>query len=195
MFSNRPDQTGRTSQHRTRHALLVSLYNNLPQNNSNLLVKETIISLQMNALHEEFSLLLGEVQRTWRGKLDERLRPLGLSQAKWVALLHLSRSPQAIGQSELASRIGIEGPTLVGLLDRLAKDGYVERRASPSDRRVKLVHLSPKGEQVLQQIKPIASELRAELLGKFTDAQLRDGIGMLRFIKETADRLEDDREG
>lgn len=149
----------------------------------------------MNALHEEFSLLLGEVQRTWRGKLDERLRPLGLSQAKWVALLHLSRSPQAIGQSELASRIGIEGPTLVGLLDRLAKDGYVERRASPSDRRVKLVHLSPKGEQVLQQIKPITSELRAELLGRFTDAQLRDGIGMLRFIKETADRLEDDREG
>lgn len=149
----------------------------------------------MDVLHEEFALLLAEVQRSWRGKLDQRLRPLGLSQAKWTALLHLSRSPQAMTQSELAARIGIEGPTLVGLLDRLAKDGYVERRASSSDRRVKTVHLSPKGEQVLQQIKPIASELRAELLGKFTDAQLRDGIGMLRFIKETADRMGDEREG
>ena len=83
---------------------------------------------------ETFAMLLGEVSRDWRRRLDERLKPLGLSQAKWRALLHLSFG-DGISQRELSERIGIEGPTLVGLLDRLAKDGYIERRESRDDRR------------------------------------------------------------
>lgn len=131
---------------------------------------------------ETFALLVYEVGRMWRQNLDERLRPLGLSQAKWRALLHLSFG-DGISQRELSERIGIEGPTLVGLLDRLAKDGYIERRESANDRRCKTVHLSPKANGMLDEIKRVNNQLRRELLGDIPPEQLQTAIDTLQHVK------------
>ena len=51
-----------------------------------------------------------ETARVWRHKLDQRLRPLGLSQAKWRTIAHLANGQ--LTQCELADRLGIEEPTL-----------------------------------------------------------------------------------
>jgi MarR family transcriptional regulator for hemolysin len=40
---------------------------------------------------EIFGQLLHGTARAWRQKLDERLKPMGLSQAKWRTLMHLSK--------------------------------------------------------------------------------------------------------
>ena len=72
---------------------------------------------------ESFGLLLGGAARAWRLKLDQRLKPIGLSQAKWRTLLHLSSAKGALTQSEVAARLGIEEPTLVNLLHRLERAG------------------------------------------------------------------------
>ena len=53
--------------------------------------------------------LLHGTARAWRLKLDERLKPMGLSQAKWRTLLHLvDCSGDALTQAEIAERLGIE---------------------------------------------------------------------------------------
>ena len=44
---------------------------------------------------ETFGLLLHGTARAWRQKLDQRLKPMGLSQAKWRTLMHLSLDPVA----------------------------------------------------------------------------------------------------
>jgi len=62
--------------------------------------------------------LLHGTARAWRLKLDERLKPMGLSQAKWRTLLHLSLAGDALTQAEIAERLGIEEPSLVTLLHR-----------------------------------------------------------------------------
>ena len=72
---------------------------------------------------ETFGPLLGGTARAWRMKLDQRLKPMGLSQAKWRTLIHLSRAPEPLTQSQIAERTGIEEPTLVSLLHRLEKKG------------------------------------------------------------------------
>ena len=72
--------------------------------------------------------LLGETGRAWRYRLDQRLKPLGLSQAKWITLLKLAGAEDGMTQKELAERLGIESPTLARLLDRMAADGWIERR-------------------------------------------------------------------
>ena len=90
---------------------------------------------------ETLGQLLGGAARAWRLKLDERLKPMGLSQAKWRTLLHLSVAPGPLTQAEIAARLGIEEPTLVTLLHRLESGGWVTRRSSPHDRRCKMVHL------------------------------------------------------
>ena len=55
---------------------------------------------------ETFGQLLHGAARAWRQKLDERLRPMGLSQAKWRTLLHLSLAQNALTQAEIAERLG-----------------------------------------------------------------------------------------
>src|ERR1700710_1170580 len=93
---------------------------------------------------ERLGRLSGEVHRLWRTRLNELLRPLGLSQSRWMALRILSRHPESMPQGELAARLGVEPPTLVAILDGLTRDGFIERRVSTSDRRTKHVHLTAK---------------------------------------------------
>ena len=75
-----------------------------------------------------FGPLLHGTARAWRLKLDERLKPMGLSQAKWRTLMHLSIAPGPLTQAEIASHLGIEEPTLVTLLHRLEDDRWVARK-------------------------------------------------------------------
>ena len=77
---------------------------------------------------ETFGPLLHGTARAWRLKLDERLKPMGLSQAKWRTLLHLSIAPGALTQAEIAERLGIEEPSLVTLLHRLESEGWIAAR-------------------------------------------------------------------
>src|ERR1700739_271138 len=117
--------------------------------------------------------LLGGVARAWRLKLDERLKPMGLSQAKWRTLLRLSMSPGTLTQAEIASHLGIEEPTLVTLLHRLEGDRWVARRSASHDRRCKTVHLTRRAQRVIEQISAAAFKLRHELLDDISPSQLR----------------------
>src|SRR5438132_11297037 len=100
----------------------------------------------------EFGQVLFGTARAWRTKLDQRLRPLGLTQGKWRTLIHLSQGGDNLTQKEIAERMGIEESTLAGLLDRLQQHGWIERRESPNDRRCKIVHLQRRSQDVLDQI-------------------------------------------
>src|SRR5438876_12400694 len=98
---------------------------------------------------ETFGPLLHGTARAWRLKLDERLKPMGLSQAKWRTLLHLSLTPGTLTQTEIAARLGIEEPSLVTLLHRLESERWVARRGSPHDRRCKIVYLGRRAQRII----------------------------------------------
>jgi MarR family transcriptional regulator for hemolysin len=137
---------------------------------------------------ETFGPLLHGTARAWRLKLDERLKPMGLSQAKWRTLLHLSIAPGVLTQAEIAARLGIEEPTLVTLLHRLENDGWVRRRSSPHDRRCKVVHLGQRAQRVITQINAAADELRHELLADIPTPDLRTCIKVLARIRDKAEK-------
>ena len=136
---------------------------------------------------ETFGPLLGGTARAWRMKLDERLKPLGLSQAKWRTLLHLSRAPEPLTQSQIAERTGIEEPTLVTLLHRLEKEGWVVRKSSARDRRCKTVHLQPRTERVINRINATALRLRRELI---KNIPTRDMEVCMRVLNDVRDRID-----
>ena len=120
----------------------------------------------------QFGFRIAEAAHWWRKLLDERLKPLGLSQAKWVTLYVLAKAGGSMTQKDLALARGIEGPTLVRLLDGLAAAGLVERRPDPTDRRSKTVHLTPEARPILRKIDRIAAGLRDELLNGISDEQV-----------------------
>src|SRR2546426_319322 len=139
---------------------------------------------------ETFGPLLHGTARAWRQKLDERLRPMGLSQAKWRTLLHLSLAEDALTQAEIAARLGVEEPTVVKLLHRLEREGWITRKSSPLDRRCKMVLLGRRAQQVIAQINVTAHKLRHELLGGIRQSDLQACMRVLARIRERAEKSE-----
>lgn len=138
---------------------------------------------------DNFPLLLHETASAWRNLLDKRLKPLGLSQAKWRTLLHLSLAKESLTQTELAIRLGIEGASLVSLLDGLAKSGWIVRKDVPHDRRSKTVQLTEKAHETLAHIHATADHLREELLSVLTQQELEHCVQVLQKIKVRAEEI------
>jgi MarR family transcriptional regulator for hemolysin len=141
---------------------------------------------------EKIGLLVNSTARTWRTKLDQRLRPLGLSQGKWTTLAHLANAETALTQRQLAELVGVEGPTLAGILDRLQNDGWIERKESPNDRRCKRVHLRRNSSAILNQIFSTAHALRHELLADIPAADLQTCMRVLHRIRTKAEMASND---
>jgi MarR family transcriptional regulator for hemolysin len=120
-----------------------------------------------------FGMQLASLSRGWRAELDRRLADLGLSQARWLVLLHLARFKEAPTQRELAQSVGVEGPTLARLLDSLENQGLVRRQAVVEDRRAKKILLSDTARPLIEKIETIATALRHELFVGIDEEDLR----------------------
>ncbi|WAJ39652.1 MarR family transcriptional regulator [Pseudomonas sp. GOM7] len=120
-----------------------------------------------------FAMQVAQLSRAWRSELDRRLVGLGLSQARWLVLLHLARFAEMPTQRELAQSVCVEGPTLARLLDSLEAQGLVSRVAVPEDRRAKKVALQPKAQPLIEKIEAISTQLRQEVFAGIDEEDLR----------------------
>src|SRR5246127_1078756 len=137
---------------------------------------------------ESLGHLLHGTARAWRQKLDERLKPMGLSQAKWRTLMHLSIAQEALTQAEIAARLGVEEPTVVTLLHRLEREAWITRTSSPHDRRCKMVLLGRRAQRVIVQINATAEKLRHELLAGISSGDIATCMEVLGRIQERAEK-------
>ena len=119
-------------------------------------------------------IIINRTSRTWRTKLDERLSHLGLTQARWLVLMAL--------QKDLAVSVGVEGPTLVRVLDGLERMGLVERVGVEGDRRARRICLTPKADNVITDILNIGNQLRTEALTGIADADLEVFYSVMEVI-------------
>lgn len=121
---------------------------------------------------EQFGLHLGLVARLWRAEIDRRLAAFGLTESRWLTMLHLSRLAEAATQRELAEAVGVQGPTLVRTLDRLEAEGLIERRTEARDRRTKSVHLRAEAAPVLERIETTVAAVRVEIFSDISHAEV-----------------------
>lgn len=107
--------------------------------------------------------LLHDVARLMRKRFEQNARGLGLTRSQCQVLAHLARN-EGIQQSGLADILEIEPITLTRLLDRLEEAGLVERRAHPTDRRIRQLHLTSKAYPLIADIFTIGAATRGEAL-------------------------------
>jgi DNA-binding MarR family transcriptional regulator len=107
--------------------------------------------------------LLSDVARLLRRVYDRRVEHLGLTRSQWRVLVHLYRR-EGCSQTELASILEIEKPTLGGLIDRLEANGWVARRADPGDLRAKRIVLTERVRPVIEDMERLANEVHVEAL-------------------------------
>ena len=93
-------------------------------------------------------------------KLNEQLAQHGITYRQWEVLVWLSFAGES-SQSELAQRMHIEAPTLVGVLDRMERDGWITRSMDERDRRRKVIRVTEQVEPVWNRMVSCAQDVRA----------------------------------
>ncbi len=137
----------------------------------------------MTSTEERFSMALHNTARIWRQAIDRRLKDVGVGQAGWMAIAKIAKSKEALSQIELANRLGVEGPTVVSLVDRLVKAGYVQRLPSETDRRIKHVVLTEAGLQLYGKVRTAADSYRKELLDGIDRVRLQAATELLEELQ------------
>ncbi len=126
-----------------------------------------------------FGLKLLQLGRQWRQAVDAAIIGDVFPGAGWRPLVYLRRAATPLRQKDLAALIGIEGPSLVHLLDGLEAAGLVERVEDPKDRRVRRLRLTPKGIELSMRIEARLAEVEQELLSGIADDDVRAATATL----------------
>ncbi|HWK67291.1 MAG TPA: MarR family transcriptional regulator [Rhizobiaceae bacterium] len=126
-----------------------------------------------------FGQLVLSVARLWRRAADKVLDDYGLSHATAMPLVTLSRLGDNVRQGVIADHLGLEGPSLVRVIDLLLAEGLVSRIEDPSDRRAKILSLTESGRQRAAEIEHILGALRTDLLAEFDNAQFQAAEALL----------------
>lgn len=83
------------------------------------------------------------------------------------------RFGEGVTQQELAERLLVTKGNVCGVLDRLGRLGWVERRPDPDDRRANRLHLTAAGRRKIDAVLPAHDALVADAMGTFSDADVR----------------------
>ena len=132
--------------------------------------------------------LMHDVSRLRRGVFDEFMKPVGLTRSQWWILAHLSRHDGMI-QSDLANVLDIGKAALGGLIDRLEASKFIERRPDNSDRRVKRIHLTNKGMQMISEMRERSHDMSERILDGLDNAARHKLADMLNTVKRNLQGL------
>jgi DNA-binding MarR family transcriptional regulator len=139
-------------------------------------------------IERRFGFLVNDVARQYSQHFDRRAREkLGLSQAQvrllWVLSSH--EGERALSQAEIAQRLGLTPMAVATMCDRLAAAGWLERRASATDRRVNELHMAPSARKALERAMAIGDEITAEALEGLSAIERNQLLALLAKVRET----------
>lgn len=113
----------------------------------------------------------------------ETFADLDLTQ-KQVSVLWLIDDHRNIAQADIGRRLQMDRATVMAIVNRLQKRGYLVRIASTDDRRRQVLELTPAGGEALVAARRSVLEHEAWLKGRFTEAEATALIALLRRIHE-----------
>jgi len=133
----------------------------------------------LHTLRLNVSSTLVVASRRWRRTIQGALAAYNVSEACAAPLLIVGRLGEAVRQVALAEHVGIEGPSLVRLLDQLCAAGLVRRDEDPDDRRAKTISLTETGLAVTEKMEGDLRALRERALKGLTRADLEATLRVL----------------
>jgi DNA-binding MarR family transcriptional regulator len=112
--------------------------------------------------------LLDQVDRALAATVEPATSAEGISREGWRVLLLLAKripsGASGLSMGEIAEQAELAAPTATRVVDRLVADKLADRRGDPEDRRRVLVHLAPRGREVLRRVSGrLETSSRAEL--------------------------------
>ena len=145
----------------------------------------------MQERNSSLSRLTGDLivaARLWRKRIRAIIEGHGVAEAGATPLIWVSRLGGDVRQNVVAEHCGIEGASLVRLLDDLVRQGLVTRRQDPTDRRANLVSLTPRGEEIVAAIEAHLVSFRAAVLSDLTPEDVETALRVLGRITDVSRR-------
>lgn len=126
--------------------------------------------------------LTGRTARLWRAVIDLELQPSGLTQPRWMALMHLHQLGGESTQKQLALSLAIKLPSIMRTLGQLESDQLIQLMKSENDKRAKIVKLTNKGSDKIQLIQESINDVQTKIMAGFSsqeEALFRDFISRI----------------
>ena len=123
------------------------------------------------------------LSRAYRVAADKALADYGLSQATAWPVILAGRLGDGGRQGALAEALGVEGPSLVRVLDQLVAAGLMERREDPHDRRARTLHLTDAGHALRAQVEEVLVELRRRVFQGVSESDLQACLRVFDALK------------
>ena len=96
----------------------------------------------------------------WSNRL---LEPYGLTRSSWYIIYHINEVGE-IYQKDLQNALEVESGTTAILVNNLVKKGWLERKDSEKDRRIKKLQLSPEGKERWEKVPNFIQILREKMM-------------------------------
>lgn len=106
-----------------------------------------------------------------RRVLETRLVEKEITLRQWEVLAWLASDP-SLSQSQIAQAMGIEPPTLAGVVNRMARDGWIDKTNCEDDRRRCRLSPTPQVEEIWNGSLSVAHEVRAQATAGITPEEL-----------------------
>lgn len=120
---------------------------------------------------------------------NKRLEKHGTTRIQWIALYFLLRADKPMSQKELASLMNVQDPSLARLIDRMERDGLLQRIENPADKRIRFLLLTEIGRSKALELMPQGEEFSSLLLEDITDTEIENFHRVLnKMLKNIAKR-------
>ncbi|NNJ27043.1 MarR family winged helix-turn-helix transcriptional regulator [Alienimonas chondri] len=90
----------------------------------------------------------------------------------------------SLSQAEVAEMMRVEPSSVARLVDRMTRDGWIERRPDPHDRRRNLLSVTAQAEPVWEGVRDIGLAVRAKALEGLDEREVSELKRMLRHLRE-----------
>jgi DNA-binding MarR family transcriptional regulator len=117
--------------------------------------------------------LIKQVELAVRARLDDILRPTGISVLQYTALTVLERHPD-LSSAQLARNSFVTAQSMADMIVTMQERGLIERHRDPADRRRLVIALTPAGRKLLQRYRPKVAAVQTEMLAALTERQVAD---------------------
>ena len=133
---------------------------------------------------DEIGFLVYKIQNSFRSQMDTQFKKYDLTFTQSQVLRFLEETEGQATQQQLQKKMNVSHPTMVGIIQRLEKNGFVEVTTDENDRRYKVVHLTGKQEQLKADLRNKKNELNNKMISNITDEEVDELIRLLTVMNE-----------
>ena len=144
----------------------------------------SILSMIKYDFENSMGFVVNTTAKAFQRSFDIELRKnAGVSLSQWRVVGALVLQP-GLTQKEIADKVGVEGATLVPIIDKMEKEGLLKRKLDSSDRRINRIYLTTKADSLWESMIECALRIRKSSIKNISESDIQITLETLRKISK-----------